>query len=199
MPASPKNKWSHSVKAKRRGFTLLEVVLVAALLVIVAAITYPIASSMFAHEKVMAAADSVRGSMANARNRAVSEGRAYKLAVVPNKGNYRIAPDKPSYWSGSGAGDDSASAATGNGQALVTTDKLPNGICFATGGSSSSSSSGDDDSSADSVGWDSWSETATFLPDGTAAEDKEITLHVEGAKPVVLKLRATTGTVTMEH
>jgi prepilin-type N-terminal cleavage/methylation domain-containing protein len=186
------------VKAKRPGFTLLEVMLVAAILAIVAAISYPMASSMFAHEKVKAAADAVRGSMANARSRAMSESRPYKLAYVPNKGHYRIAPDSPSYWSGSGKGDDSTSS--GNGQALVTTDKLPGGISFSSGGSASSSSGGnDDDSSADSVSWDSWSEAATFLPDGSATEDKEITLHVEGSKPVVLKLKATTGAVTMEQ
>jgi prepilin-type N-terminal cleavage/methylation domain-containing protein len=183
------------VKAKRPGFTLLEVVLVAALLVILAAITYPTASSMYAHEKVKAAADSVRGSMANARSRAVSEGRRYKLAVVANKGNFRIAPDSPSYWSGSGTGDEGASNRTGP---LVLTDKLPKGISFSTGASDSASFGGDDDAN-ESVSWDSWTDAATFLPDGTATEDRDITLSVNGTKPVVLKLRAMTGTVTMEQ
>jgi prepilin-type N-terminal cleavage/methylation domain-containing protein len=191
------DKWSQPVKAKRPGFTLLEVVLVAALLVILAAITYPTASSMFAHEKVKAAADSVRGSMANARSRAVSEGRRYKLAIVANKGNFRIAPDSPSYWSGSGTGDEGTSNSSGP---LVMTDKLPKGISFSTSGSDSSSgSSGGDDDANESISWDSWSDAATFLPDGTATEDRDITLSVNGTKPVVLKLRAMTGTVTMEQ
>src|ERR1700730_18183570 len=93
MLTSSKDKWSQLVKAKRPGFTLMEVVLVAALLAIVAGITSPVVTSMYAHEKVKAAADSVRGSMANARSRAVTEGRRYKLAIVRNKGNFRIAPD----------------------------------------------------------------------------------------------------------
>jgi len=187
------------VKAKRPGFTLMEVVLVAALLAIVAGITYPVVTSMYAHEKVKAAADSVRGSMANARSRAVTEGRRYKLAIVPNKGSFRIAPDSPSYWSGSGTGDEGTSNSNGP---LVMTDKLPKGISFSTEGSASSSSSsggGQDDDVNESISWDSWSDAATFLPDGTATEDRDITLSVNGSKPVVLKLRAMTGSVTMEQ
>ncbi|MFL5241168.1 MAG: Tfp pilus assembly protein FimT/FimU [Gemmataceae bacterium] len=184
------------MQGKRPGYTLLELVLVTAVLGIVAAVSYPIITSMYTYEKVKSAADSVRAGLAKARSHAMSEGRPYKMAVVPNKGSYRIAPDSPSYWSGSGSGDQGA----GGSGPMVSTEKLPYGIRFTTGGAVSSvSSSADDDSSADSEDWESWSKTATFLPDGTATEDTDITLEVSGTKPVTLKIRAMTGSVTMEQ
>jgi len=184
------------VHGKRPGYTLLELVLVVTVLGIVLAISYPVVTSMYAHEKVKSAADSVRASLAKARSQAMSEGRPYKMAVVPNKGSYRIAPDSPSYWSGSGSGDQGS----GVSGSLVATQKLPYGIRFSTGGAvPAASSSMDDDTSADTEDWESWSSTATFLPDGTATEDTDITLQVSGSRPVVLKLRAMTGAVTMEQ
>jgi prepilin-type N-terminal cleavage/methylation domain-containing protein len=184
------------VHGKRPGYTLLELVLVVAVLGIVAAISYPVVTSMYAYEKVKSAADIVRANLAKARSHAMSEGRPYKMAVVHNKGSYRIAPDSPSFWSGSGSGDQGS----GGSGPLVATEKLPYGIRFSTGGAAAAASSSmDDDTSADSEDWESWSSTATFLPDGTATEDTDITLQVSGSRPVVLKLRAMTGAVTLEQ
>ena len=51
------------VHNKRRGFTLLEMILVCVPLVIVAAISYPSASSAYSAYKVRAATDTVRARL----------------------------------------------------------------------------------------------------------------------------------------
>ncbi|TMQ33677.1 MAG: prepilin-type N-terminal cleavage/methylation domain-containing protein [Planctomycetota bacterium] len=90
------------VRRSRQGYTLFEVVLVLALLVLLAAITYPSLDAMYGDSKVTAAGDMVRGAWAEAQARAMDEGRAYRFAVIPNQGNYRVAPDSADFWSGNG-------------------------------------------------------------------------------------------------
>src|SRR6516164_8495476 len=91
-----------AMRIPRSGFTLFELVLVMVLLVIVGALSYPSLSSMYGGFKVTAAADEVRSAWAQARAHAINEGTPYRFAVVPGKGNYRIAPDVESYWAGQG-------------------------------------------------------------------------------------------------
>src|SRR5438045_428621 len=85
---------------RRPSYTLLELVLVIALLGILTAISYPSLDSMYGHYQLTAATDMVRAGWASARSRALDEGRPYRFAVVPNQGNFRIAPDSSDFWSG---------------------------------------------------------------------------------------------------
>jgi Tfp pilus assembly protein FimT len=163
------------VRKARKAYTLLEITLVIAVVAGVAAASYPIFRNMYADTKVKAAADGVRAGMASARARAMEEGRPYRFAVTGQKGNYRIAPDSPDFWEGSG---DSAD----KGNSLVINESLPDGISFTT----QEGSAGD------------WSNAATFMPDGTARDDVEVVFRSEGCKPLALRLRGVTGTVTVE-
>lgn len=182
----------------RPGYTLLEVTLAVVVVAIIGAVSIPYIQAMYGHDRVLTAADSIRAGLADARSHAMIEGRAYRVAVVPNTGNFRVAPDSPAYWSGSGSGNSSSSEG-----AWVQAQKLPNGICFTIGSKDApvalATSSRDDGTAADVTDLTEYSSTATFLPDGSATEDKEITLSIPGSKPVVLKLRAATGTVTLEQ
>jgi hypothetical protein len=38
-----------------------------------------------------------------------------------------------------------------------------------------------------------------FLPDGTAQADREIVLSIRGARPLVVRVRALTGVVTVQQ
>jgi prepilin-type N-terminal cleavage/methylation domain-containing protein len=178
----------------RRAYTLLEVTLVLALMVILGAIAYPSLEAMSAGVKVEGAADSVRAAWSEAQAHAVNEGRPYRFAVVPGKGNYRIAPDSDSFWSGgtpptSGA-DDPAIAHEGS---------LPKGIVFTTDGSAAPSNNEDTVLSADGVSPGQWVPTAVFLPDGTAQDDVNIKLELAGVQPMVVHLRALTGVISVER
>ena len=72
----------------RRGYTLLELVLVLAVVVMVSAIAYPSLKGMYGHYKMTGAVDSVRAAWAQARAHAIEEGRPYRFAVVPDTGEH---------------------------------------------------------------------------------------------------------------
>ena len=78
---------------RRRGFTLLEVTLVLAVIVLLAAMAYPSIEAMYASVRLTAAADQVRAAWADARAKAIEDGQPYRFAVMPQGGRYRIAPD----------------------------------------------------------------------------------------------------------
>lgn len=168
----------------RRGFTILEVLLVAAVTVMLAAMAYPSIEAMYGDLRLTAAADQVRARWADARTKAIEEGRPYRFATQPD-GQYKIAPDTSEFWSGSGdatAGD----ANDSDTPPLVVEEALPQGLKFA-----DESNSGDNDAGP-------WQTAIKFLSDGTASADKTITIQADGYRPVQLKVRALTGAVTVE-
>ena len=97
-------------RTRRPGLTLLEVLLVMAILLTLAAVAYPTLSAMYGDVRVKAAADQVRASWTEARAKAIEDGRAYRFSVEPGTGKFRVAPDGPEFWddSGGGAGDENA-------------------------------------------------------------------------------------------
>ena len=87
---------------RRRAVTLLELMLVAAIMLMFAALSYPTLAAMYADIRLQGASDAVRAAWSEAQAHAVDEGRAYRFAIVPGKGNYRVAPDSDEFWEGSG-------------------------------------------------------------------------------------------------
>ena len=176
----------------RRAFTLFEIVLVMAILVVLMALAYPSIEGMYGYYKLQAAADTVRGNWAEARTRAMEEGRAYRFAVIWGKGNFRLAPDSADFWSGSDAVPDS-----GSGQPpLIASDGLPKGIPFRRIDTPRGDGSADTVLPSTSIDPNQWSTVAVFLPDGTARDDVEVALD-SGARAIVVKLRALTGGVSV--
>src|SRR6516225_4148084 len=77
----------------RRGYTLLELMLVMAVMLMVGAMTVPMLyDSLYGDIKVTAAADKVRARWADCRWQAIEQGRPYRFAVIPNTGKFRIEP-----------------------------------------------------------------------------------------------------------
>jgi prepilin-type N-terminal cleavage/methylation domain-containing protein len=157
----------------RRGYTLLEMALVTALLSVVAALAYPSIEGMYGRYKVTAGVDAVRAAWAQGRSRAIAEARPYRFAIMPGQAQFRLAPDQPEFWGGSAAG----------APGLVVEGALPKGVNFG-------ASSGQGDGSG------AWNTLAVFLPDGSARDDAELEFHLRGAAHKVLQLRALTGAVT---
>jgi prepilin-type N-terminal cleavage/methylation domain-containing protein len=184
-------------KPPRRAYTLFELLLVLVILVVMAAIAYPSLDGLYTSFRMTQAADQVRACWADARSQAMNEGRAYRFAVIPNKGNFRIAPDSPDAWGGGGS---EPATSDPNYPPLVIEETLPKGVRFSTADSWQSAAGdagGDSSLPAGTVGPGSWSEIVTFLPDGTAKEDVEIVFTARGARPLALKLRALTGAVSV--
>src|SRR5690348_4413324 len=165
-----------TLSRRRPAFTLLEVTLVAAVLVIVTAITVSSFDGMFGYFKVNAAVDSVQAAWALGRAHAIEEGVPYRFSVVPGQGNYRLAPDSGDYWSGS-----TPAAANPDNPPAVVEDALSKGVTFTMGGNSPAAAAGPNDETSMPVGQvdsGSWSTVAVFLPDGTARDDVQILFQV---------------------
>jgi prepilin-type N-terminal cleavage/methylation domain-containing protein len=171
----------------RPSFTLLEMVLVVAIMGIVLGLGIPSYQNYRRDVVVRAAADSVRTALTSARARAMDEGRPYRFAVVPGQGYYRVAPDNPAYWSGGGnpSGDDP------DNPPLILEDVLPERIRFQMGNDNGADPG--DGPSPDSVNPSQYVTTAVLNPDGTAQDDVSITLRKQGTAPLVVSVRSLTG------
>src|SRR5262249_19722787 len=133
---------------------------------------------------------------AQARAQAMNEGRPYRFAVVPNKGNWRVAPDSSDFWGGNG-GDSSGG---------VLEDVLPRGGRFSTLDAVRAGGADQAGAGALPVGTASpevFIPVAVFYPDGTARgtsdDNADIVFHYSGARPLQVKLRGLTGTSTVQR
>ena len=178
---------------KRRGYTLFEMAIVLALLVLLAGLAWPSLESMYSDYKLQSAVDEVRGKWASLRARAIIEGRPYRFSVVPGGGEFRGAPDAGDFW---GGGDAAASGDSDNAP-LVFEDTLPRGITFGMGDAGGPTSPADDSAAgAAPVNSGAWTTVAIFLPDGTAQQDAQIVFSYPGSGSIALRLRALTGGVS---
>jgi hypothetical protein len=158
---------------------------------------------MYGGHRLTSAADRVRASWASARAHALEEGRPYRFAAVPNKGNFRIAPDSPEFWGGS-----NSPAPTEGNPTFVLEDVVPKPVRFV---SVESLKNGHPDNSGDSqlpiggVDPNTWAGMVVFLPDGTARpfgaessgrDDMTVVLHANNNRPILLQIRGLTGVVT---
>jgi prepilin-type N-terminal cleavage/methylation domain-containing protein len=186
---------------RRQAFTILEIILVMAILVIIAGVTYPTLNVMYNQYKVSASCDTVRAALATARGRAIEDGVPYRFAYVPGMSNYRVAPDQPSYWASAGVPDQSSNTR----KVLVLEDFLTSGIAFPEA-ETPNILADDAETVSDGVQPNQWQGVAVFLPDGTARPFVEnrgdrilIPLGAKGSATMVVVLRCLTGTVAVRR
>jgi len=180
----------------RRAFTLFEMMLVMAVIVLLAALAYPSIESSYGYFRVQAAADTVRGAWGDARTRAMEEGRAYRFAVVWGKSNFRVAPDATDFWSGV----DAAPADSTGEPPLILSGALPNGIPFVRADSPRGEIDADTILPSDAIDHGQWSSVAIFLPDGTARDNVSVGLDANGTtRRLVVRLRGLTGGVSVRE
>jgi Tfp pilus assembly protein FimT len=172
------------VTRRRRAYTLFELVLTAAVIAMVAAITAPSLDGMYPTYKLNAAVDAVRAAWALGRAHAIEDGRPYRFAVVPGAGNYQLAPDDQAADGGSLSDNDQ------DHPVFSLKQQLPQGVTFALA---------QEDDQPTQASSDGLSTVAVFLPDGTARDDAEVRFQVKGAQPKSVKLRALTGAVTVRQ
>lgn len=176
----------------RRGYTLLETALVGAVILILATLSYPALKSSYGYYKLQGAIDSVRAAWAQARSRAIEEGRPYRFALEEGGTHFRVAPDNQDYWSGSVPSDDP------EGVGLVLEQAVPAGVGFTVNGDASTPAPELPEKEEVPPPSGQWSITAVFLPDGTAKQNVRILFQHKGVTPKALQLRGLTGTVTVQ-
>ena len=179
------------MRSQRSGFTLMELMLVLAILVMVAVLSYPSLEAMYTHVKLEAAGDFLVSQFATGRAHAIEEQRVYRFAIQPGSGQFRLAPDQPEFW----GGDPSAANAPqddGTPPPITLEDSLPDGITFGSIDPTAQVVAGSPDQG-------SWVTILLFLPNGGCSDDQTITLTpTAGGSQVQVRVRGVTGTVTVK-
>lgn len=181
-------------RRSRGAFTLLEVMLVMALIAMLASLVVPSIRGFYKGEKLMAATDGVRAAAAQARLHAIDEGIPYRLCVVPGRGNYRAAPDTTESWNQGAPGEEypTVEGVVPNDIALRVQSQGQTVSVDSEGDSAVSFEVGD-------VPEDAWSVVAVFRPDGTADRTVEIICSTAHSLPLSITLRGLTGTTSVRR
>jgi Tfp pilus assembly protein FimT len=174
-------------KSNRSGFTILEILLVMAILIVIAAVTLPTLDASYGDTRVRGAGDDVRRACAEARSRAISTGVPYRFSTHSDNAHFLVAPDVDDSGNGNSNGASSADSAPtkemDDGKLLVGT--LHDSIDF---GKTDATDSGG-----------GWRTRAVFLPDGTCRADTQITIETKGGgTSLVVSIRQLTGIVSVQ-
>ena len=183
--------------ACRSGFTLMEVVLVLALLVVLAAIVWPALDKPFATERLKRAADQVRAEWTRTRIDAMTSGVPHVFRYQPETGSFQVES-----WGGLEAETEAASAAAfglpeplpvpqSDDPLAAIGQALPEGIVFFSSQTSLDARSLSVVPLTDTTVGE-WSQPIYFYPDGTAT-DARLLLRNEHDLYVQLELRGLTG------
>lgn len=163
--------------------------LVIGIMVVLAGVAVPMIDRLYGDMRLEAAGDQIRARWSEARSRAMTESRPYRFAVQPGTGAFRVAPARAEFWPGSdlppAVGDTDP-----NQLPFQVEQMLPDGIIFELAPDTISTS----EASADG-----WVGMVTFMPDGTCLEDVTIQVGSQGFRPVVLRLRGLTGSVSVDR
>lgn len=167
---------------RRSGITLLELLIVLAVLVIMGAAVVPTLSGLNRDTTLKAAGDLVRQRTANARANAIEQGMPYLVLVSSDGLRIRVTPE------------DMAAAATLSTEAeglfpFTAEDEFPKPV------QATPIVVPDEMTTMDDSGW---IRVATFLPDGTCREDGGgLILQEPDTYPLRVSIRGLTGTVTI--
>jgi hypothetical protein len=170
---------------RRRGISLIEVVVVMAVLVVIGGILAPTFRTMSGDSKTKAGVDTIKGRIADARGSAVDQGRPYKLSISQDGLHVRVAPDEQAFVNMAATADDDESS----GPHIVESD-MPKDVTLKIL---------DQDATENTTDEAGWIRVATFLPDGTCREDSALLeVHELGVPAVNIRIRGLTGTATTE-
>jgi type II secretory pathway pseudopilin PulG len=164
----------------RSGITLLELLVVLALLIILASVVLPSVTALWGNTRQKAAADTIRARLADARGRAMEHGVPFRLAVNSDGTRLRLGPDVPEFASLPADDPPSGSSKVSEDRLeKVTAEVLP-----------------DPDAPPPAADPGGWVTAVTFLPDGTAREDTVVIAVREGDfPPIHVRVRGVTGSV----
>jgi prepilin-type N-terminal cleavage/methylation domain-containing protein len=180
----------------RRGLTLMELMLVLALLVIVSAIVVVAFTGTLANQQLRKAGDQVRSQMGKARVRAMKSGSAHALWVEPNGAVYRIEPWITGEEVTEGSGSLVGVAPAADSNLLISQATLPEGVVFYVAETLEDSRSALAQMNGGSLSGEQGSmPPILFYPDGTSSTAR-LTLTNNNGLYVVISLRGLTGTAS---
>ena len=165
---------------RQSGYTLIEIIVVMAVIVLLGAVFIPILTSVEGDRPIKAAGDLMRARMAEARARAMDDGIAYRLALSQDGRRVRIAPDDQTQKAV--PPDEGESSDSQNSDNV-----FPKGVTAHVVG---------DESGEATVDQYGWTRIATFEPLGTCRETVvEVELNQPGVYSLLVRMRGLTGNV----
>lgn len=189
-----------TTRPRRRGYTLVELLLALAVLTVLAGVTLPSVLRLYADTQLNEAAEQVRSQLAGTRVRAVEGGLAYQFRFEPNGRSYVSVPFEREF-EGSNANATGTGGTAGVGTFTRFAGKLPSGMHFTaccTGADSKGapldSSAFGDLPDADELAGVDWSPAILFFADGSAVDGA---FEVADARGLAIRLsvRGLTGGV----
>lgn len=178
----------------RRGFTLLEVLLVLALAVAVTAVALPALGRPWASQRLRSAADLIRAEWTRARFKAISTGQTVVFRYTPEGSRYLTevtGTDSFSAW----AGEFGAVAEDDLGFRSVCEQRvLPQGVIFVGAEVLADTRTQATDGELPAASPE-WSDAIYFYPDGTTSTAR-LVLSNEYSDWVEVTLRGLTGVIT---
>jgi prepilin-type N-terminal cleavage/methylation domain-containing protein len=184
----------------RRGFTLVELLIVMAMIVLVSAIAAPMIMKPLERREIQQAADTVRTKLLRTRIGAMRSSHVYEFQYRPGSGSYRVAPQD----NGSSPQGDNSSTAGGH-ETVADADcprpeegALPDGVRFMPENTPDPEATGSptENGAQNAGGGDSWCDPIIFYPDGTTTDARFIVASTRGFA-VHVRLRGVTGNVTL--
>ncbi|MGI9494652.1 MAG: pilus assembly FimT family protein [Mariniblastus sp.] len=170
------------------GMTLMELLLVVAIMVVVTAVAAPTVQQTLANQSLKKSADRVRVAMGQARVRAIKNGEEYAVFISPGGSYFSVAPFRTFEQQGALAGQRERDLAEGRASSFED-DLLPVGILFVAAESAMDARGADILSTSGSKGA---LEPIFFYPDGTS-QDAIITLQNQKQATIEVHLRGLTG------
>ena len=167
----------------RRGYTLLELMAVMAALIVLGVMILPTLSGIRGSTNLKAGADIIRSLLAQARAKAIEDGKNYKLTFSSDGRTIRIEPDV-------NAITGQAVQLDADDRPIVREEQLPKGVTVAIIDILENNTPIADPTGQQRV--------ATLLPDGTCREDSVfVQLTEANLKPLTLRIRGLTGNITV--
>jgi prepilin-type N-terminal cleavage/methylation domain-containing protein len=184
----------------KRGFTLMELLIVLAIIVFVVAAAAPTVSRWAAQRQVQDVAKNVRSKLFKARLGAMHSSLTYAFQYQIGSGSYRLAQeDKLGQASDSDKSANERSGLTDTAEAPPPEEgKLPEGMRFLADTSDKDSADGNGRNASQSSEANGWSDPVLFYADGTTSEAKFIVADARGYG-VPIALRGVTGNIVMGH
>ena len=183
---------------RRNGFTLLEMILVLAILVAAAAIATPALQGVMRNTSLKAGADLVRSEWMRAHVKAMKTGRIQLFRYEQAGRKFIVEPyiSDDDELESNGAPATASAAPGGNASAHTgAPPQLPDGITFVGGDSATDSRGAAAEQSAPSTagGQAAWSQPILFYPDGSSS-DAYVVVGNTRQLGIRVELRGMTGT-----
>jgi len=179
---------------RKSGFTLLEMLLVLAILVAITAVTIPVVERMYDAHRIRQSATTVRTALSAARLRAVDRGQAYECRVEPDGRHLVVLARRGGGIRFGDEEDQPASASQPQREAAIHIE-LPEPLVFQTADSARERLEGNVSSEIDRgspLRNRMWSKPIVFAPNGSST-NAEFEIRDPSGRSIQVEVRGLTG------